>query len=796
MRLLGLALVIISWRCILRKLIVAFSLLEDIYVMDTYKILAVLLLCCCISFGAAKSPIGEAQELKIAADNVSHEQASDTITAEGNVRIDYGDITMTAQKVTLNRGTMDFKALGDVKVSLANDGGKWQSQAILGNLEKRQLFFGPYRMSSPVWHGGGEDGGADGDGNVTSTDVWLSTCDKHEPHYRISASTVNYFSNHTFSAKNAILRFGNVPVFYFPYIWGTTDSSSGYIVHPGYSGKKGAYLRLGRVKKFNDKGEGNLYLDLMAKRGVGVGSDIDYNDGNRTMKSKLYGILDSDPPETEHGYDRRFKSRDERYRVNAYFREELDEGLDMRLNVDVLSDISMLSDWFKRDYNRVEQPRSYLDLNMDTETFSTGIGIRPRLNDFYTTVETLPEYRFDMPRKSLGDTSFQHQSSIRIGYYSMKWRNFDRKRFRMFNVTDPLRDLVDDPNDYESFRANLQHFIYRPIQLGTLGSFTPRAGLAATYYSRSSKTKMTDRDIANLLDVDDPEHPYTRTLLRNYDAKGGEVARLAFEFGAEWKANIQSDWVDWKLEKLNLNGAKHIIEPYINYTYAHDPSHNRDHIYFFDELDRLDRQHFIRFGIDQRLITRRNQGTSTYLRLQSYYDFHFDRGEESGRHPGDLGNKLDFTPRDDLAFWAALVYDAGEYRIQRGEGGVRFGKKDDLNFSARYVFRNDHMSRSVWSMGSSLADFSGESSYLKKRFESADVLNCNIFIPLNTLTSLEIEAEYDFDKSKLSEHKYTLRRRMHCWDVGFGFGWDNNDFEVVFMARLVAFPKVRINVDF
>ena len=51
-------------------------------------------------------------------------------------------------------------------------------------------------------------------------------------------------------------------------------------------------------------------------------------------------------------------------------------------------------------------------------------------------------------------------------------------------------------------------------------------------------------------------------------------------------------------------------------------------------------------------------------------------------------------------------------------------------------------------------------------------------------------------ESKLSEHRYILRRRLHCWDVGAGVGWDNSDFEVMLMARLVAFPKVRINVDF
>ena len=115
-----------------------------------FRLLAFLLLCCLLAQSAVNNPVGEAQELKISADTVSHAQESDMLTAEGNVRIDYGDVTLTAAKVELNRGTMDFTATGDVKVSLANDGGSWQSPAIKGNLDKRTLSFGPYRMSSPM----------------------------------------------------------------------------------------------------------------------------------------------------------------------------------------------------------------------------------------------------------------------------------------------------------------------------------------------------------------------------------------------------------------------------------------------------------------------------------------------------------------------------------------------------------------------------------------------------------------------------------------------------------------------
>ena len=98
-------------------------------------------------------------------------------------------------------------------------------------------------------------------------------------------------------------------------------------------------------------------------------------------------------------------------------------------------------------------------------------------------------------------------------------------------------------------------------------------------------------------------------------------------------------------------------------------------------------------------------------------------------------------------------------------------------------------------MGSTLTDISGESGYLKKRFEPADVVVADLFIPLNLITSLEISAEYDFEKNRLSEHRYLLRRQLHCWTMALGFGWENSEFEAMILFQLTAFPKIKIDLN-
>ena len=763
------------------------------------------LLICSMLLAAAESSLQDLKkmasqdesELLVNADSFeSLAENPDVLVLKDNVRLEYGPIALTAAKVVLNRETLEFSALGNVKVTWGKDEGSWSAPSMRGNLHTRTLNFGPYRVDSPIWHGAGLGGEAKDSGEAHIQNSWLSTCDKEKPHYRFQARKMVVHTDRSFSARHVTLRFGDIPVFYFPWMWGDFEGMSRYIFKPGYSGKRGAYLRLGRRWKQKDM-EDSLYVDLMSKRGTGVGAEHNYQSESSEYRALLYGLHDTDSPTTSSGWNRRFKSQDDRFRINLYSfqQSDWDSRFSQRMKLDYLSDIDMLQDWFKHDYRDNPQPRSFWDISYDGALVSGGLTLRPRVNTFYTVSETLPELRLDISRTEVPFLPLQYQSGTRIGYYSMKWRKFERKRRDLIPPDEFDPELHQDASDYQSFRAHTQHFLYAPLPLGSWSVLTPRAGTAVTYYSRSSKTKISQQDLANMIEVDNPDRSRSKIPVRNYDNDGGEVARLVYEVGAEWRADFYSDWLDWKSSTLEINGLAHVIEPYINYTFSPDPSHDRDHLYFFDEIDRLERQHFIRLGLDQRLLTRRDLNRQTVLRLQSYIDFHFDRDEEYGEHPGDLGNRVDFMPRDDVHFWAALLYDVGDGAVHRGETGVRFGKEDEPNFRFRYIYRGKHLSRSVWSLGSTLVDLTGESGYLKKYFEAANLVKCEFLVPINELTSLNISTEYDFERGRLSEHMYELRRQLHCWRMAFGVGWDNESFQVTMMFQLTAFPNVKIDMN-
>ena len=739
--------------------------------------------------------------LEISADTLEYGVDATEARAEGNVQVDYGDIRMTCQRAVINQKTRDFQAEGGVEISMEGKG-TWRAPSLQGNLDARTVSFGPFRLDTEVWHLGGEAGESLGDqeGQVVKQG-WMSTCDREEPHYRLQAKKITYNpQDGTFVARHMTVRVGNVPVFYFPVFQGSTEATAGMIFRPGYSGKRGAYLRVGRIWQHGGKGSSQLFVDAMSKRGLGVGQTTEYLDGEkREVQTSLYGIHDRDPAETERGYDRRFRSQEDRYRLKLYWREALDTQWSLRLNVDLLSDISMLDDWFRHDWRHWGQPKSFANLSYDIGWLHSSLNVRPRLNTFYTVGEQLPEWRLDIPRLTLPNSPLPlvYSSHTSAGYYTMQWRNFERQR-REF-IPSPLyqESLHGDPADYGAFRADTLHTLQMPLEFLDAFTLTPRASLRVTSYSRSSRQGVSQEELADWINADNPDDPAGLSPVKGrYDRRGGARTRVATEWGVEGRTSLIGEWSKAECPWLDMKGLRHVAEPYFNYTYAGAPSVDREYLYFFDEIDRLQRQNFLRVGLEQRWMTRGESGClRTLLSLENYLDVHHQPGDETQRHWGDLGSRLSLQPRENLRLWGTLLHDVGAGRIQRGELGIRFGREETGSFSLRYVYRNNHLSRSVYSMGSTLADFTGESGYLKRYFQSADTLTAQVNIPLNPLTSLEVGAEYDFEKNNLEEHHYYLTRQLHCWTLVGGVGWDDHDFQVMILLRLTAFPNLKLDLN-
>jgi lipopolysaccharide assembly outer membrane protein LptD (OstA) len=708
---------------------------------------------------------------------------------EGNVRVRYQDLALDADVVDVNFKTRDVSAKGNVL--LKRGAYEWRGPEVSGNVGTKQFTFGTFDVRTGVWYGKGSAGSHLSDGTAQVDHTRITTCNLPNPHYSIQAGRVLYYPDGKFRAYNVVYRVGSVPIFYWPVLFGDTNAEVGSIsIRPGYSSDWGAFLLLSRTWQVSKEVETTVHADLRGKNGLALGSDTQVRTTYSQTNLDLYGMNDFDTPETSEDYNRRFDSTDWRGRAHLYHRQELDQQLTLRANVDYLSDIDMLEDWYRSEYARDRQPRTFADVVYDAQRFSLSLGAAPRLNDFYTVVEKLPELRLEMPRQKLiADWPLLYQSSTTAGGYRMNWRDFDLPR--------TPADLTD-PEDYDSLRFDTLHFLYLPVALADRIQIVPRAGLRLTHYTDSSEMAMTPADLEPLYSVDDPYHWHNETPISdNYDDRGGSLTRLAGEMGLEASTKFYRVWPNLTNETLRIEGLRHILQPYVNYTFAPDPNEDRDHIYFFDEVDRLTAQNFVRVGAEQRLQTRRQQRIYTLARMQSYADFHFDNDNANGQGYdglGDFGNKIEFTPHDALKTWLTVVADLDQTNIRRAEAGLRVGRQDGIRFSLAYVYRDAYYPRSTYSMGSTLTDLTGEHGYLVRDYDATQTAVGEVWFPISEKWSGRIRLEYDLEQAELARQVYEVIRDMHCWMGSLAFSDDNGDLRVMLLLYLKAYPNVSIDV--
>jgi hypothetical protein len=739
-------------------------------------------------------------ELDLAAENL--EYAPDTGlamargTADKPVVIKYQGMVLQADEVTLNQKTKDVSAKGNV---VFVDGDRtWKGSEFSGNFDARTFSCGVFDMKAGVWYGHAESAERLADGTSEVVKPRVTTCDYEEPHYSISAKRIVYYPNGKFRAYSTVYRVGKVPIFYWPLLLGDTTTEGGNLeIKPGYSSDWGPYLMLARSYRLGDYGRTKFMLDLRAKNGIAVGNQTRLKLARSETDFLVYGMYDMDTPETVTDYNRRFDSEDMRYRLSLYQRFDVRHDLTFRGQVNALSDIDMMEDWFEKEYDQNPQLYSYLDLTWDAESFSLSLAARPKVNSFYTAVEQLPELHLLVPRRQISDWPLYFQSDLTLGHYTMDWRDFDQ----------PLIGDALNAEDYDSLRANWVSTLYAPFSAGEF-QFVPRAGFQAVWYSDSSDMPMTDPMLRTLYAHDDTNlSSYPFPSLPAYDEDGGGTTNFAGEIGLEVSTKLYRVWQDYKNGYLEIDGLRHVVQPYVNYTYVSDPSEDRENLFYFDQNDRLQEMHFLRVGVNQRLQTRRQGKIYTLARMQTYADFHMNKqeyysaaadieAEEPDAEHGTLGNlanRVQFYPREGLEFWNTVVFDMDETEINRAELGMSLGKDERRRLTLAYIFRNDYVPRAVYSMGSSLLDFTGENNLYAQPLEEAHWIKTQLTLPINAKTTGRINLAYDFVDSEVALNSIEIIRDLHCWMGSLAVGQDNGDFFVTVMLSLKAFPSMRID---
>ncbi|MFA4843558.1 MAG: LptA/OstA family protein [Candidatus Margulisiibacteriota bacterium] len=200
----------------------------------------------------------------IQADRLLMDSASNVATAEGHVRLSGRDYQAEAGRLVYNADTQAAQ-FGDFRVKV-----------------QPQKMTGPLSITARSWSDDGKRMGGGPGG--------LSTCSDPTAHYFLTAQTIDYYPEDRVEARNVVLFIGDLPLFWWPYIYYSLKDEGRKNWLFGHNEVEGDYLKTSWVYPL-----GILLVDYMDKKGWGLGTDSQYTLGALGLGSLyLYNVAEKD----------------------------------------------------------------------------------------------------------------------------------------------------------------------------------------------------------------------------------------------------------------------------------------------------------------------------------------------------------------------------------------------------------------------------------------------------------------------------------------------------------------------
>ncbi len=808
-------------------------------------------------------------------------KVGDTFVFQGDIRIPYKDLVFYADNAIIDIENRDIELTGNVRlyrvinssksmtindlervmalsglylsitgyttnglgeqqvsVSMFTPGEVLKADRVTGNLLTGVFAFDNLNCDFGTFVASAKAGERKPSGEIVLNEVEISTCSylaDNRSHYSVFCDTAKVFPHeagvdgmrgynsdfgeHSIWAYNCWVKAFDMPLIWLPMFYKPKDESLGlFQMAGGESSDYGYYGSISRKFTLSEYPYSWIRprMDWYELRGVGYGATGGiYSEQSRT-ELFAYGIGDLRPYEGSEVEKYRLDIPKYRYRFALDNVTHITPRLDFRGKFDISSDYYFTRDYFGSNFNADPEPATYGALEYQFDRASLSVLMRPQVNSFYTTAQQLPQIKLDMPRQELFGTGVYYQGTHSVDYLSMRWREFDEPRVRYKGT--PREQVIPGPEDYQTMRFDSVNFLYYPFKLFDVINLTPRAGVRLTDYTDSSKNKVSDEDIGRILAADQPTS-MTTTTLNNYDNRGGNRFRIAEELGIEASMKFYNAWQNVRSPFFKLDGLRHVFEPYTNYTFIPDVSESREHLYYFDDIDRLKEMNFIRFGMRNRLQTRTGSVTRpqliNWLSMDNYWDLFF-KNENGYNSIGDLGTILRFEPGNGFSLSAECSFDVGGnyeredvYRNGKNVGrpgldiaqlnnlslSMKYALLDDLIFGVTYNYEDAYRSRSAYSMGSTLASINAASSWGVTSSDMTQNVVFDVQFPVTPDRDLRgrYAITYDFYKGSISDQSLQVIKTLHCWDIIFEMNsdldWDSkrSTYNREFSFRVSAF---------
>jgi len=672
----------------------------------------------------------------------------------------YKDAVLTAQRGRVDTQSGDVTAEG--AAHLQQDNQVWTGERLEYNFITRQIHAEKFRTGRVPFYATGEGLSANRTNNTyTATNAFVTTDDVEKPGFRVRARHLTIVPGKYFVARDALLYFGDVPAFYFPYYRRNFDGRHGgrqssFEFTPGYRSVYGPFLLGAYNWYWEEQLYGSLHADYRLKRGFGVGPDAFYDAGILGQGTvKYYYLRDHKPGFLVFTNGIPTSATDgapidkDRHRLSFIHQVSIQTNLTATVVLREESDPFVSRDFFESEYRDNSQPRSFLDVDRVWPNWSLDLLAQPRVNDFFDTVERLPDAKLTGERQQLGVSPFFYESESSVGFFRHKFAN----------------DLT---NEFAAYRADTFHQLLLPQTFFGWLNLTPRVGGRFTDYGETDGVNATNR----------------------------ERQRWVFNTGAEVSFKASRIWNGAHSRLLDLDGLRHIVEPSVNYVFVPTPNRAPPQLPQFDSelptlrllpvdfpdynaIDSIDSQNVLRLGLRNKLQTKRKDGVENLLNWTLYTDWRIKPRPNQGTF-ADLYSDLDFKPRSWITLNSETRYsiDGGQWREADHTLTLSPGSAWSWAVGHRYL-RSDP----------ALGPDSGNNTVLS-----------SFYYRFSENWAARLQHRFEARDGRLEEQYYTLYRDFRSWTAALTFRVRESrigptDYGVAATFSLKALPRFKLGDD-
>lgn len=468
-----------------------------------------------------------------------------------NVIITDKDVKIIAQDMDFNLNTQEILAQGKVKWYKANT--ELAGENVRYNLETKKGYFTQTQTLALPWFGKAEEAEKKNEKRIDLKKAYLTTCELEKPHYRLKAKTVYLYPEDKVVAKNVLFYVGPLPIFYLPY-WKQSlkDKRANVALSVGHKKNWGWFTLSAWKYDLGESLRGKIHLDYRELKGFASGVDADYDTkkyGTGLVKTYYMNERDKEVPHA---------GEEERYRVQAKHRWQIDTATLSLVEYNKLSDINFVKDYLYREYEKDVQPISEASLTHSQSNYNLSFYTRKRVNRFYSEVERLPEVKLDLNSQMLDETGVYYQSHFALANLNKKTAN---------------SDLDADANRFDTYNE-LKYPSQLPFGLEWI-NLAPYVGTRQTYYSK-------DR-------FGQEENFIRGSLYYGFDMNTKFYRFFPYE---------------GRFMAVEINKLRHVVSPLIKYSYIHAPTVPREKLEDFDEIEAVDKTNFFTLGVENHLQTK------------------------------------------------------------------------------------------------------------------------------------------------------------------------------------------------